>query len=282
MQSRNPQNVKGIDVSHHNGSIDWPSVAADGVKFVYIKATEGITWADPMLDANYKGAKSVGLKVGFYHFAHPSKTNAAAEAQHFIAAVKPYKVDLPHVLDIEVASGLSAVDITAFSAAWLDAVKVLGKEAIYTGESFAANLQGQLGQYPLWVAHYGVNQPANAASWQKWSLFQYDDKGTVAGINGNVDMDEMDADYYNALFPPVKPKRFIHLPATVGTWRAYPLDQAPVVGNEVGYLYPKKYHGLRYEILANPQKDVYTIQSARYGKVNIYGAPSTGAVIKGA
>lgn len=75
-------------------------------------------------------------------------------------------------------------------------------------------------------------------------------------------------------------KKKLYLPASATSWRVYKTNVAPVVGNECGYLYPSKFGGLTYEILATPQTDVVTIQTRDYGKVNIYVAASTGAVIK--
>lgn len=75
-------------------------------------------------------------------------------------------------------------------------------------------------------------------------------------------------------------KKTVTLPASASSWRVYPTNKAPVVGNECGYLYPSKFGGLTYEILATPQTDVVTIQTRDYGKVNIYVAKSTGAIIK--
>lgn len=75
-------------------------------------------------------------------------------------------------------------------------------------------------------------------------------------------------------------KKTVYLPKTAKSWRVYKTNVQPVVGNECGYLYPSKFGGLTYEILATPQTDVVTIQTRDYGKVNIYVAKSTGAVIK--
>ena len=75
-------------------------------------------------------------------------------------------------------------------------------------------------------------------------------------------------------------KKTLYLPASATSWRVYKTNVAPVVGNECGFLYPSKFGGLTYEILATPQTDVVTIQTRDYGKVNIYVAASTGAVIK--
>lgn len=75
-------------------------------------------------------------------------------------------------------------------------------------------------------------------------------------------------------------KKTVTLPASASSWRVYPTNKAPVIGNECGYLYPSKFGGLTYDILATPQTDVVTIQTRDYGKVNIYVAKSTGAIIK--
>ena len=74
-------------------------------------------------------------------------------------------------------------------------------------------------------------------------------------------------------------KKTVTLPAYASSWRVYPTNKAPVIGNECGYLYPSKFGGLTYDILATPQTDVVTIQTRDYGKVNIYVAKSTGAII---
>lgn len=79
---------------------------------------------------------------------------------------------------------------------------------------------------------------------------------------------------------PSSKKKTVTLPASASSWRVYPTNKAPVVGNECGYLYPSKFGGLTYDILATPQTDVVTIQTRDYGRVNIYVAKSTGAIIK--
>lgn len=77
-----------------------------------------------------------------------------------------------------------------------------------------------------------------------------------------------------------KGKKYVYLPASADSWRIYPTNKAPVKGNECGLLRPKKFGGLKYEVLANPQTDVYTIKTDQFGKVNIYAAKSTGATVK--
>lgn len=80
--------------------------------------------------------------------------------------------------------------------------------------------------------------------------------------------------------PEAPKKQTVTLPATAHTWRVYRTNMAPVVGNECGKLKPSKFGGLTYEILGKPQKDVVTIQTQDYGKVNIYVGKGTGAIIR--
>ena len=86
-------------------------------------------------------------------------------------------------------------------------------------------------------------------------------------------------DYIGKDLTPAPKKKFVVLPSGADSWRVYPLSKSPTVGNEIGFLNPKKYGGLTYEILGTPSPDVYTIKTDSFGKVNIFAAPSTGAKI---
>ncbi|MDX8362980.1 GH25 family lysozyme [Cytobacillus sp. IB215316] len=203
MQSRKPENnVKGIDVSHWQGKIDWKDVRSDGIEFVYIKASEGSTIKDPNVESNYNAAKQAGLKVGFYHFGHPSQS-ATKEVKWFLSVISHFNNDLPHVLDIEQKENLDKTDVTNYCEQWLSTIKDLtGKDPIlYTYVSFAKeNFNNSLSKWPIWIAHYGVDTPENIGIWEKWSIFQYTNTGSVKGVEGKVDMDEMDRSFYNTLF----------------------------------------------------------------------------------
>lgn len=74
--------------------------------------------------------------------------------------------------------------------------------------------------------------------------------------------------------------KILELPSSASSWRVYPLDVAPRVGNEVAFLNPAKFGGLTYEILDSPLPNVYTIRTRDFGTVNIYAAPETGATIR--
>ncbi|THU89724.1 hypothetical protein K435DRAFT_821302 [Dendrothele bispora CBS 962.96] len=93
-----------IDVSHFQGSINWNTIVNNGVKFVFIKATEGTTFTDPNFSNNYVGATNAGLTRGAYHFAHPDASSGATQANFFLIHRGGWTADgitLPGALDIE-------------------------------------------------------------------------------------------------------------------------------------------------------------------------------------
>ena len=98
--SLRPGEHYGVDVSHHQGRIDWRRVAGDDISFAYIKATEGETWVDSEFAANWQGAASVGLSRGAYHF-FSLCVPGANQARHFLATVPDDPQALPPVVDLE-------------------------------------------------------------------------------------------------------------------------------------------------------------------------------------
>nr|WP_252298776.1 GH25 family lysozyme [Priestia megaterium] len=111
-----------IDISHHNGTINRTKVASAGVKGVYIKLTEGTTFLDKNSYENYIGAKNVGLRVGFYHFAH-ADNDPIAEVNFFLNKLGSMKVDLPHCLDLEENKGRTKAQVTASAVRWMEYIQ---------------------------------------------------------------------------------------------------------------------------------------------------------------
>lgn len=202
MQNRESNDVFGIDVSHHQGDINWTYVAKSGVKYVYIKLTEGTTYLDDKAYANYLGAKNAGLRVGFYCFSHVTN-DPTKEVDFFLKKLGNMKVDLPHVLDLESAKGQSKATINAFALKWLKYMKEKTgiTPMLYTMYGFFPNFTSkELANYPLWIArYYDAKNPGNSSIWSKWSMFQYSDKGSVKGIKGSVDVNAMDADFFKLI-----------------------------------------------------------------------------------
>jgi hypothetical protein len=117
-----PGYIEGIDISHWQGPIDWPAVAASGREFAFMKASESTTYVDPTYPTNDAGARAAGLVVGAYHFARPDLTpgDAVAEADHFANQLHLVSGDLPPVLDLEQTGGLGVPDLHAWVEAFLE------------------------------------------------------------------------------------------------------------------------------------------------------------------
>lgn len=181
--------MKGIDISTHNGSIDFNAVKNSGVEVVIIKATEGVDFTDNMVNQHYIGAKNVGLNIGFYHFMS-EKTDPYRQAEDFYNCIKDKSYNVMPCLDIEVNNyGRSAAEITDRCLTFLNRFKELSGQdcMIYTGGYFGRdNLDSRIKNYPGWIAHYGVSSPMETGF--RVVGHQYTETGKVPGVNGNVDM----------------------------------------------------------------------------------------------
>jgi lysozyme len=183
--------IQGIDVSHYQGNIDWTKVKSAGMAFAYTKATESTSSTDSQFSVNWPAIKSAGLLRGAYHFFHGDQ-DGTAQANHFLDVVGNLSGDLPPVIDIESTSNGSDSQIVSGVQAWLDVVQQSAGivPMIYTVASFwNDHLNSSFGNYPLWIANYGVSSPKLPTGWSNWNFWQYSQSGTVNGISGNVDMD---------------------------------------------------------------------------------------------
>jgi lysozyme len=179
--------IPGIDVSHYNGEIDWAQVAAGGVKFAYIKCTDGAFWVDPMYEQNVAGARAAGLKIGSYHFLRSGITSD--QLSRFLDRQKAKAQagnidDLPPCLDVELTGSLPVQQCVSRIVDELNRVPM-----IYTNPDIGESLNpDELCVYPLWLADYAP-EPHLPQTWDRWTFWQYTNKGTVPGINGAVDLD---------------------------------------------------------------------------------------------
>ncbi len=151
-----PSVVSGIDVSHHQGTVDWEAVAGAGISFAYAKATEGSNFVDSQFAANWTGMKNAGIVRGAYHFFRPAAP-VKAQVDQFVSVVKAMGADdLPRVLDVEEARTSAGQDEwKAFPIAqripivleWLEqAEEGLGRRpAIYTRRGFVKSCFGDPG-----------------------------------------------------------------------------------------------------------------------------------------
>lgn len=185
--------VRGVDVSNHQGTIDWPRVAADDVAFAIIKATEGGDFVDKAFARNLEGARSAGLAVGAYHFFTFCRPGAD-QAANFIATVPRGLPLLPPVVDIEFGGNCperpSLEKFASELQAFLHSVETaFGKPAIVYAIGEAADIYGDaLPDRRRWVRSLAMH-PGH----DDWLYWQYHNKGKVDGIDGNVDLDVLQA-----------------------------------------------------------------------------------------
>lgn len=221
--------TEGIDVSHWQGTIDWPSVAASGKRFAYMKASEGTTLVDTTYAGNRAQAKALGLYVGAYHFARPGRNpgDAIAEADYFLAMSQLVAGDLLPVLDLEVTGGLAPVELQEWVKSYLGRIyeRTGAQGVIYTSPSFWRNNMADTtwfalnGYRTLWVAHWtsGPAPSVPGGNWggTGWTFWQYTSSGSVPGITGRVDLNRFNG---------------IDLtPVLLTTTPAPPLGQAPAL-----------------------------------------------------
>lgn len=178
----------GIDISHHQGRINWKKVARQkNLQFVYIKATEGGTYQDPRYAHNLKQARRRGMKVGSYHF---MRTTSSVWLQflNFVSHVPPKKQDLVPVIDVEECKNWTSqqlADSVALMSKLLE--KVYGqKPLIYTGQNFYnKHLLNRLPHHPLWIACYSNTPPKINSPYLIW---QFTQKARLNGISTTVDL----------------------------------------------------------------------------------------------
>jgi len=180
--------IRGIDVSHHQGRIDWRRVAADDVAFAIIKATEGGTHVDTQFATNLREARAAGLAVGAYHFFTFCRPGAD-QARNFIAVVPRGEPLLPPVVDIEFGGNCpqrpSPEQLNAELASFLGPVETaFGKQAIfYLTDEAAEAYSGSILTRRRWVRSLAVKP-----SEDDWIYWQYHNMGRVDGIEGDVDL----------------------------------------------------------------------------------------------
>ncbi len=196
------ERLLGIDVSRYQGTIDWDKVKAAGVKFVFIKATEGASFVDPMFATNWRQLKEKGIPRGPYHF-YRTDVSLQSQIDNFCNTVGSLEAgDLPPVLDVEVNSQwthLSPKQRIDLVNGWMKGVEAkLGvKPIIYLSTAFATDvLKGDLtlAHYLLWVAHYTAQpDPKVPAPWSVETIWQKSENGTIDGIKDS----KVDIDYFH-------------------------------------------------------------------------------------
>lgn len=178
----------GIDVSSHQGNVNWPSVRAAGNRFAYVKASEGSYYTSPYYSSQYTGSAAAGLIRGAYHFANPSYSSGTTQASYFVAHGGGWKKDgktLPGVLDIEYnpygseCYGLTASQMVSWVKAFTTKYTSLtGRDAIiYSTTDWWTTCTGNSSAFastnPLWIARYATSVGTLPHGWLYYTFWQY-------------------------------------------------------------------------------------------------------------
>lgn len=193
----------GIDVSDYQENVDWRRVADSGVSFAYLKATEGKSYRAETFDGYRKSARQNGVITGGYHFFRP-EVSAQLQAENFLTKIGKLEVDdLPPALDLEdpaLWTGFSRSEKLKMVLTWLDIVeaKTGVKPVIYSSPTFMEDVLDsppELTKYDLWLAHYtSLKEPSLPKRFNKWKIWQHSDRGSLPGIDGDVDLNRFAGD----------------------------------------------------------------------------------------
>ena len=193
----------GVDVSFHQGEIDWEQVAEAGVDFAMIRVgyrgyTEGGIYQDAYFLRNIQGALDAGLEVGIYFFSQAvTIAEAEEEARQTLEWIQGYDITFPVVFDWERVDGedsrtntVSGQQVTHCAAAFCALMEEAGYLPMTYGSPSkigADLLLTQLTDYPFWLAHYTAGWAPTAFP-HHYHMWQYSSYGTVPGIQGRVDL----------------------------------------------------------------------------------------------
>lgn len=191
----------GIDVSEHNGTLDWAKIKAAGISFAIIRDGYGVSHTDNCFKRNMEGALAQGIHVGLYHFSYAlNPAGAKKEAEFVLKLLEPYKgkITLPVFFDFEydtvsyakkqgVTLGKEAFN--AHTTAFCDTIQAAGYRAgVYYNLDYLRNYvdKDRIGKYAQWYAQY-----ADKASTSSWDFWQYSSSYTIPGCSGRFDINVM-------------------------------------------------------------------------------------------
>lgn len=178
--------VRGIDVSNHNGYIDFDRVAADSIRFVYVKATEGTTFNDNSFHRNFHAAKRAGLMVGVYHFFRFDRSGEG-QAINLMHALRGKEIDLPVAIDVEQWTNPTNHSTDSVAQRIGEMITYLTDRGIpvviYTNRSGLRKFVNlRFSDVPLWSCDFR-RYPTSART----LFWQYSHSGSVRGVRGDVD-----------------------------------------------------------------------------------------------
>lgn len=180
--------IKGFDMSAHNGYANLDAAAKDGYEFVFLKASEGEDFRDENFVLNYNKARHAGLKVGAYHFFRFG-VDGVRQGENFMRVLGPRPLDLDVVIDVEDqgnTKGIAPDSIRYELQRMTEYLNLKGLRVMYYSNRAGQEkyLLPDFEGTPLWICNFNEDNAANS----DWTFWQYNHKGKVAGVRGNVDI----------------------------------------------------------------------------------------------
>ncbi|MDX1957446.1 MAG: GH25 family lysozyme [Leptospiraceae bacterium] len=192
--------IQGIDVSHYQGKINWKNIKPQGIRFVYMKATQGISFQDKRFHYNWQEAKKYKIPYGAYHFFDLCK-KASSQAKNFIRTVAKDNKMLPPVVDLELfkncANPPEREEFLKELQIFVDKLEAHYKKRpmLYViWDVFEKYLIGEMKDYSLWISDPWKHTEPAIPEKRDWVLWQYTYEGKVKGISGHVDWNYFNGD----------------------------------------------------------------------------------------
>jgi len=187
---------RGIDISAHNGEVDFDRVAADSIEWVYLKASEGGTWRDSRFHRNYDAAVRAGLKVGAYHFFR-FDVEGWRQSVNLLQALGGRRLDLPVGIDVEEwgnPTEHTTEEVVSNLRSLVEMLRQNGREVmIYTNKNgYYRFVRGRFDDVALWICSF--TNPALGEN-SRWTMWQHSHVGHVDGVSGPVDMSTFNNPY---------------------------------------------------------------------------------------
>ena len=185
--------IGGVDISAHNGKIDFKAAASDGVEFVWIKASEGADFRDRRFAENHRKAGEAGIKRGAYHFFRFDR-DGVEQAVNLLEAIGPRQLEMGVAVDVESSGNPEGIDDEVVKDRLAEMVEFLNLRGLaptlysnktdyarYMADSFPGN--------SLWICSFS-SDPISLP----WNFWQYSHRGSVKGFKGDVDQDVFGGD----------------------------------------------------------------------------------------
>ena len=184
--------VRGIDVSKWQGTVDWKAVRAAGVRFAFVRVSDGTTVLDPSFAREWQAAREAGVMRGAYQYFRPEE-DPVEQADLLLATMGALRAgDLPPALDLELSGEVEPRELVRRVARWVARVRrATGvKPIVYTSAQNWVALAGnsrRFRSHALWVAHHDAECPNTPSGWRRWTFHQRSKQAAIAGIAGPVD-----------------------------------------------------------------------------------------------